>query len=152
MTPGMKPAAARRLSAAALLLTPTLLLMIARGMNWIAATSARAITLGMLVAALGGLVSGTVGQRMLRQPQGELQIAIGVAATTLLASITVGYLYLIHLDGPLAELGTLSRAIEQVIPFVGFLTGMAAGVILTMPAGGDSLETDTQCSDKLETS
>jgi hypothetical protein len=114
-----------------LILTPPLLLGIARALGWIGASLATHSFVGCAIAAGGGVLTGLAVERFLHRGRNGTEHLVGLALTTALGVLTVGYLYLVHIRGPMSAITTLSRAVSQILIFVEFLTAQAAGVLLT---------------------
>jgi hypothetical protein len=115
---------------AALLLAPPLLLLPVWLLSWVDIQTAIWTLVGIAAAIAGGLVGGVTAERFLRRGQGSLEQIFGVGATTAVGVVTVGYLYVVHIQGPMASIGTFSRAVEQTLIFLAFLTAQGAGVLL----------------------
>jgi hypothetical protein len=126
---------------ASLVLAPPLLLGIARILGWIGDGLTMPTLVGCGIAAAGGLLTGLAAERFLHRGRNGAEHLIGLAATTALGVLTIGYLYLVHIRGPMSSIGTLSRAVSQILIFVEFLTAQAAGVLLAVITGG---KTDPQ--------
>lgn len=114
----------------ALLLGPSLLLGIARGLGWIGAAKAVDTLVGILIAAAGGVITGVVAERLLRRGRNGAENLLGVALTTALGVLTIGYLYVVHIQGPMSSIGALDRAVQQVLIFIQYLTAEGAGALL----------------------
>lgn len=87
--------------------------------------------LGAGIAALGGVLTGIVGDRFIRHNRSDIELLIGLALATVLGVLTIGYLYLIHIRGPMASIGQLDRAVEQITVFLTYLFTQAVGIRLT---------------------
>ncbi len=66
---------------------------------------------------------------------GGTQQLIGLVTTTLIATVTIAYIYLVQITDPLATIGTTPRAVQQILPFVQFLLGQGAGILLLSQDG-----------------
>jgi hypothetical protein len=113
-----------------LIVTPAILALSAHLLGWLGRDLLIWTLLGIAIAAGGGLVAGFVEVRLLRRPRNDATQLLGIAATTAVGVLTIGYLYLVHIRGPMSTVGTLSRAVEQVLIFVEYLTAQAAGILL----------------------
>lgn len=113
-----------------LLTAPLLALGIARSLQWVDAAGARSTLIGMAIAALGGVMTGAVVERFLHRGRNELENVLGLVATTALGISTIGILYLVHIRGPMAAIGSLPRAIRQGLSFLEFLTAQGAGILM----------------------
>lgn len=114
----------------ALFLGPSLLLGIARGLGWIGAAKAVDTLVGILIAAAGGVITGVVAERLLRRGRNGAENLLGVALTTALGVLTIGYLYVVHIQGPMSSIGALDRAVQQVLIFIQYLTAEGVGALL----------------------
>ena len=92
--------------------------------SWQVVTSTLA---GMAVAIVGGVILGMVAKRFLALGKGNTEILFGLAATTAIGVLTIGYIYLFHFKEPFQSIGTLSRTVEQTLIFVEFLVAEYAG-------------------------
>ena len=124
----------RRIRIAALLLglpavLGTLLLLAA-----IDATTAVSTLIGCGIATIGGLLSGAIAERLLHRGRSGADHVAGIVATTTVSVMTVGFIYLVQLQGPVDAIGMSARAVEQVLAFTQFLTAQAAGIMLTLSA------------------
>jgi hypothetical protein len=115
---------------AALLLGPSLLLLPAWLLGWVGLPTVIWTLLGMAGAVVGGLAAGVTAERFLRRGEPGFEQVFGLGATTAIGVVTVGYLYVVHVRGPMASIGTVSRAVEQTLIFVTFLSAQGAGVLL----------------------
>ncbi len=118
-----------------LLLAPGVLLGAARLVGLVDATTASSTLVGCAVSAAGGVLSGAAAERLLRRGQGGTQQLIGIGTTTLIATVTIAYIYLVQITDPLATIGTAPRAVQQILPFVQFLLGQGAGILLLSQDG-----------------
>lgn len=87
---------------------------------------------GMLIAAVGGFVSGLISRRYLGHSQNNQETILGIAAVVVIGVMTIGYIYLVHIKGPMSSIGTLHRTIEQTFIFLEFLVAQASGSAFTL--------------------
>ncbi len=126
-----------------LLLGPVLLLGTAWAADLVPQRVAVHTLSGLAIAAIGGLLAGMVAERLMHRGNSGAAQAIGLVMTTGIGVVTIGYLYLFHIRGPMATIGTLNRTVEQGLIFVHFLTAQAAGAILSfhlLPTGHEQQE------------
>jgi hypothetical protein len=116
----------------ALLLGPPLMLPLALALNWLDAPAATSALVGCAIAAVGGLLTGTVAERLLHRGEGSTQQLLGVVLTSVLGVLTIGYLYLVHLRGPMTAITTPERIVSQTLVFLAFLAAQAAGILAAM--------------------
>ena len=114
-----------------LLLAPPALAWIAISLGWVGPNLAGSTLAGCGIAAAGGAVTGAVAERFLHRGRNGAEHLFGLAATTALGVLIVGYLYLFHIRGPMSTIGALSRGISQILIFVEFLTAQVAGILLS---------------------
>lgn len=119
-----------------LLATPTLLTGMARALQWIDAATVRSALTGIAIAAIGGAATGLVAERFLHRGRNEVENMAGLIGVTMLGLLTIGYLYLIHIRGPMATIGLLPRAVQQVLGFAEYLTAQGA-ILLAVSNGQD---------------
>ena len=110
----------------------TLLPLIVSFILWIVG-AIRADTLsetaqGAIVATLGGILTGSVADRFIRRKRGDLELIVGLALTTAIGVLTIGYLYLIHIQGPMSSIGEIDRATEQITVFLTYLFAQILGI------------------------
>ncbi len=134
----MRESLKRLAVATVLLLAPAMLLGAARLVGLIDATTASSAFIGCTVSATGGLLSGAAAERLLRRGQGGAQQLIGIGITTLIATITIAYVYLVQITEPMATIGTAPRAVQQIVPFVQLLLGQGAGILLLSHVGTET--------------
>lgn len=120
----------RMLAVAGLLAAPPLLLMMARVLQWADRDTAQATLVGIAITAAGGTLTGITADRFLHRGRNQAENLIGLAATTFLGVLTIGYLYIAHIRGPMSTIATLPRAISQGLSFLEFLTAQGAGTLL----------------------
>ncbi|MGC9346615.1 MAG: hypothetical protein ACP5JG_00635 [Anaerolineae bacterium] len=118
--------------ALALLVAPALASLAAWLLGWLSQDLAIKILMGIAVADVGGVGAGFVEERLLGRPRNDAEQLVGIAAATTIGVLTIGYLYLVHIRGPMSTVGNLNRAVEQVLIFLGYLTSQAAGMLLSM--------------------
>ena len=80
------------------------------------------------IAALGGILTGIVADRFIRRKRGDVELLIGLSLATALGVLTVGYLYLIQIRGPMASIGEVDRTVQQVTAFLTYLFAQAVGI------------------------
>jgi hypothetical protein len=115
----------------ALLVAPALSALIAWLLGWLGQDLTVKSLTGIAIASIGGLAAGFVEERLLRRPRNDAEQLIGISAATAVGVLTIGYLYVAHIRGPMSTIGTLSRAVEQVLVFVAYLTAQAAGILIS---------------------
>ena len=137
-----------------LCLVPVVVLLMIRFLEGIDAQTAQRTQAAIPLALAGGIVAGALAEALVNRSRGTMQTLLGLALTAGIGVLTIGYIYLIHIRGPLSSIGTFSRAVEQVIPFVAFLTAQGGGILLApvvLPSrkGPDRLrgEAETQRED-----
>jgi hypothetical protein len=101
------------------------------------------ILTGAGVAALGGILTGLVVDRFIKRKQGDVELLVGLSLATAFGVLTVGYLYLIHIRGPIASIGDTDRAVEQITVFLTYLFAQALGIQLAESVLPDA-ETDAR--------
>jgi hypothetical protein len=84
---------------------------------------------GMLGAAVGGLVAGVTVKRFVGHGKNDREVIFGLIATTAIGVVAIGYLYLFYIDKDMAKILTLARNVEQTAIFVEFLTAQYAGTL-----------------------
>ncbi len=124
------------LGVACLVLAPPFLAWIAIALGWLGPGLARLTLTGCGIAAVGGVLTGAVAERFLHRGRNGTEHLLGLAATTALGVLIIGYLYLVHIRGPMSSIGTLGRGVSQVLIFVEFLTAQVAGVLLAAAGVG----------------
>jgi hypothetical protein len=117
--------------AVALCLLPAAALLVIVLFQGVDATTARSTLAGIPIALTGGLLAGALAEALVNRSKGTVQTLLGLALSAGIGVLTIGYIYLIHIRGPLSSIGTFSRAVEQVIPFMAFLTAQGAGILLS---------------------
>mgnify|MGYP006306452739 CR=1 FL=1 len=113
-----------------LLLLPLLILLVLWGTATIDRDTAQATLTGILIAASGGIVAGITAERFLHRGRGELENLVGLGLTTFVGVLTVGYLYIGHIRGPMSSIATFPRAIRQGLSFLAFLMAQGTGILL----------------------
>ena len=108
-----------------------MLIALALPLSWLDREAAASTVAGCVIAAIGGVLAGAAAERLLHHGEGTTQQLVGLTLTTALGVLTIGYLYLVHLRGPMAAIGTPERSISQTLTFVAFLSAQAAGILLT---------------------
>ncbi len=83
---------------------------------------------GAGITAIGGVATGIVADRFIRRKRSDIELLVGLALATLLGVLSIGYLYLIHLRGPMSSIGQLDRAVEQIAAFLTYLFAQAVGI------------------------
>jgi hypothetical protein len=113
-----------------LCLLPAAALLVIVLFQGIDAATARSTLAGIPIALTGGILAGALAEALVNRSKGTLQTLLGLALSAGIGVLTIGYLYLIHIRGPLSSIGTFSRAVEQVTLFIAFLTAQGAGILL----------------------
>lgn len=113
-----------------LLLLPLLTLLILWGTAMIDRDTAQATLAGILIAAVGGIIAGLTAERFLHRGRGELENLVGLGLTTFVGVITIGYLYVGHIRGPMSSIATFPRAVRQGLSFLAFLMAQGTGLLL----------------------
>ena len=90
-------------------------------------TLVRSTFIGMVIAAAGGLVIGLISRRYLANSKNNRETILGVVAVVGIGVMTIGYIYIVHIKGPMSTIGTLHRAVEQTYIFLEFLIAQASG-------------------------
>ncbi len=115
-----------------LLLGPLLLIPLGTAFSWLDPQGAASTLVGCLIAAAGGLLTGLAAERLLHRGKGSTEQLIGLAVTTALGLLTIGYLYLVHLRGPMEAIDTPQRIVAQLTAFLTYLTAQAAGIVISL--------------------
>ncbi|MDF1513813.1 MAG: hypothetical protein P1S60_08395 [Anaerolineae bacterium] len=84
--------------------------------------------IGMVMAAAGGTAIGCCALRLLGHHRHIRDILTGLILTTGIGTLTIGYLYIFYIKGPVSSIGTPDRAVKQVFIFVEFLVAQASGI------------------------
>ena len=111
------------------LLTGLLLLVGIAG--WIDWLLIRSTIVGILIAAVGGIAIGVVAHRYLGNSRNNRDTLFGLIVTVGLGVLTIGYLYIIHIKGPMNSIGTLNRTVKQTFIFLEFLFAHISGIRLS---------------------
>lgn len=98
--------------------------------GWISWQVIRLTLLGMLVAAVGGVLVGIAAQRFLANSKSTRETLLGMVVTTGIGVLTIGYLYIFYIKGPMKSIGTLDRTVEQTLIFLEFLIAHISGIRL----------------------
>lgn len=122
-------------SALLLLVAPPLLLWIGVLLNELDLVTAERALGGIAITSAGGLIAGTLAERLLRRGKRELTQLLGVIATTAIGMLTISYLYLVGIRGPMSTIGSLPRAVHQGMGFLAFLTAQGAGMLISATFG-----------------
>jgi hypothetical protein len=85
---------------------------------------------GMLIAAAGGIVNGLTAHHYLASSRSTRDTFLGMALTVGIGVLTIGYLYIFHIQGPMKSIGTFSRTIKQFFIFLEFLLAQISGIRL----------------------
>jgi hypothetical protein len=117
--------------AACLLIVPPALLLAARSLGWVEASTTEQTFIGIAITAVGGLVVGIISERFLGRGRNSVEQTAGLIAATALSVTTIGILYLLCVRGPMSAIGTPERAVKQIFGFVEFLTAQGAGILLS---------------------
>jgi len=88
--------------------------------------------LGMLGAAAGGLAAGITVKRFLAHGKNNGEVLFGLAATTAIGVVAIGYLYMFYIDSDMQAIRTLARNVEQTSIFVEFIAAQYAGTLWAM--------------------
>jgi len=124
--------------AACLLAVPPTLLLAARSLGWVKASTAEPTFTGIAITAIGGLIVGIISERFLGRGRNGVEQTAGLIAATALSITTIGILYLLHIRGPMSSIGTPERAVKQLFSFVEFLTSQGAGILLSATLGSET--------------
>lgn len=116
-----------------LLLTPLGVLVLLRLLNLLDAAMVAPMISGYGIAAVGGILSGAVAERLLHRGRTGLQQLTGLIATTVVSVVTIGYIYIFHMGAPMASIGSTERALQQLLMFTQFLLAQAAAILLLVP-------------------
>lgn len=106
------------------------ILLIAAIPGWVHWSVIQKTLIGMLVAGLGGVALGFAAHRFLANSHTTPEALFGMFITTALGVLTVGYLYIIYIQGPMKSIGTLDRTVEQTFIFLEFLIAQISGIRL----------------------
>ena len=117
--------------------SPTLLLA-ARSLGRVKASTADQTFIGVAITATGGLIVGIISERFLVRARSGAEQTAGFITATALSVITIGILYLLHIRGPMSSIGTPERAVKQLFSFVEFLTAQGAGILLSASRGRET--------------
>jgi hypothetical protein len=93
---------------------------------------ARTTLSGMVVTGIGGILTGLAASRFLHRGSNQGENLLGLFLTTTLGVVTIGYLYLVNIRGPMSTIGTPPRLVHQGLSFLEFLTGMGAGTLMSL--------------------
>jgi len=111
-----------------LALLPTVVSAVLRVVGVIRPDTFSAIIKGVGIAALGGVLTGIAADRFIRRKRNDAELLLGLALATALGVLTIGYVYLIHIGGPMSAIGETDRAVEQVTLFLTYLLAQAVGI------------------------
>jgi hypothetical protein len=111
-----------------LALFPLFVAVVIRLMGGIRAETLSETVKGAGGAALGGILTGMVADRFIRRKRGDVELFIGLSLATALGVLTIGYLYLIQIRGPIASIGDVNRSVEQVTAFLTYLFSQTVGI------------------------
>jgi hypothetical protein len=95
--------------------------------GWINWFLIQSTLLGMLVAAAGGIIIGFFANRYLGNSRNNREIILGMTTTVGLGVLTIGYLYIFYIKGPMSSIGTLERTVKQIFIFLEFLIAHLSG-------------------------
>jgi hypothetical protein len=123
------------ISAILLLAAPAVLLGIVVALQRIDLATAKRTLVGIAITSAGGLIAGALAERLLHRGKHELMHLLGVIATTAIGVLTISYLYLVEIRGPMSTIGSLPRAVHQGIGFIAFLTAQGAGMLISATLG-----------------
>ena len=98
--------------------------------GWIDWSLIRSTLIGMLLAAVGGIAIGMIANRYLGNSHNNGEILIGMTVTVGLGVLTIGYLYIVYIKGPMESIGTLNRTVQQTLIFIEFLIAHISGIRL----------------------
>ena len=112
-----------------LCLLPGIGLLVVRLLGGIDAQTLGHTLTGLPVALAGGLLAGAAAEVLLHRSTATLRTLLGMALTAGIGVLTIGYLYLFHIRGPMSSIGALPRAVEQLTLFVAFLLAQGAGML-----------------------
>jgi len=130
---------------------PLLVAVIIRMAGGIGSNLMSDILTGAGVAALGGILTGLVVDRFIRRNRGDVELLIGLSLATAFGVLTVGYLYLIHIRGPIASIGDTDRAVEQITVFLTYLLAQTLGIQIAekvLPNPENVAETEARSSSR----
>lgn len=85
---------------------------------------------GMVIAAAGGLAIGITALRYLARSKGSREIILGLIITSGIGVLTIGYLYIVHIQESKLAIGTFTRAVNQSFIFGEFLIAQLSGIKL----------------------
>jgi hypothetical protein len=111
-------------------LTLVILLLLAGGIKLLGWSVIWSTVTGMLIAAAGGIVNGITAHHYLATNRGTRDTFLGMAFVVGIGVLTIGYLYIFHIKGPMNSIGTFSRTIEQSFIFLEFLFAQISGIRL----------------------
>lgn len=120
----------RLILALALCLLPVALLLLTRLLGGIGADVIRHTFAGLPVIVIGGLLAGIAAERLLHRSSGTISTLLGLALVGGLGVLTIGYIYLFRIQGPMSTITTVPRAAEQLALFLAFLLAEGAGILL----------------------
>ncbi len=83
--------------------------------------------LGMLGSAVGGITAGITAKRFLADGRTNGEMLFGLAATTAIGIVAIGYLYLFYIENDMHTILTPARNLEQTAIFVEFLAAQYVG-------------------------
>jgi hypothetical protein len=106
------------------------LLLFTGVIGWIDWHIIQSTFIGMLVAAVGGTVLGMVALRYLGESRSNRETLFGLVVTVGLGVLTIGYLYIFYIKGPMKSIGTLNRMVKQTFIFLEFLFAHISGIRL----------------------
>ena len=111
-------------------LLPVAALLAIRLIQSVDAETIQSTLAAMPVALGGGILAGAAAEALVNRSRSTLQTLVGLGLSAGIGVLTIGYINLIHIRGPMSSVGTLSRTVEQVTLFVAFLTAQGAGILL----------------------
>jgi len=117
---------------AVLLLGPLMLIPLSIAFGWLPAQAAISTLIGCSITGAGGLLTGLAAERLLHRGKGSTEQLIGLTVITALGLLTIGYLYLVHLRGPMESIDTPQRIVAQLTAFMTYLTAQAAGIVISL--------------------
>jgi hypothetical protein len=116
--------------AVALCLLPVAALWVILLFQGIDAETARSTLAGMPAALGGGVLAGAAAEALVNRSKSTFQTLVGLGLSAGIGVLTIGYINLIHIGGPMDAMGTTRRVVEQVTLFVAFLMAQGAGILL----------------------